>query len=84
MSKIIKPYVADCRIGNKQYENLEVVDLNNKTVWLRLPNGGLVKRHVIKHKVDLKYITPLLGGTNAASTGGRVQPTAYARRSINR
>ena len=62
MSKIIKPYVADCRIGKQSYENLEVVDLNNKTVWLRMPNGDLVKRHVIKHHVTLKYISPLIGG----------------------
>jgi hypothetical protein len=41
---------------------LEVVDLNNKSVWLRIPNGDLVKRHVIKHKVDIKYVSPLIGG----------------------
>ena len=74
MSKIIKPYVADCRIGKEQYENLEVVDLNNKSVWLRLPNGDLVKRHVLKHKVTLKYITPLMGGKNE-----RIQSRSTAR-----
>lgn len=71
MSKIIKPYVADCRIGKEQYENLEVVDLNNKSVWLRLPSGELVKRHVIKHKVSLKYITPVIGGSYGRSIQGR-------------
>ncbi len=78
MSKIIKPYVADCRIGNENYENLEVVDLNNKSVWLRLPNGELVKRHVIRHRVDIKYITPVVGATIGGKIE-RVQPRSAAR-----
>lgn len=71
MSKIIKPYVADCRIGDIDYNNLEVLEINNKNVWVKLPNGDRVKRHIIKHKVDIKYISPLIGGKFERSIASR-------------
>lgn len=61
MSKIIKPYLADCSVNGKRNNNLEVVRIGNKTVDVRLPDGSIIKRNVIKHEVDLKYISPVLG-----------------------
>ena len=31
----ILPYVAECRVGGKTYDNVEVVKLNHKTCWVR-------------------------------------------------
>jgi len=32
-------------------EKGEIVRLNNKTVVVKLPSGGVIKRHIDKHKV---------------------------------
>lgn len=64
MSKILLPYVADCKIGGEQYNNLQVVDMKNKTITVELPNGEKVKRHQIRHNVTIKYVSPLIGVKN--------------------
>jgi hypothetical protein len=59
---IIKPYVADVVLKNgKKYNNCEVVDMNDRTVWVRLPDGRLIKRNKFRHQVDIKYISPMIG-----------------------
>lgn len=59
---IIKPYVADVKLKDgKTYENCEVVDLNNRTVWVRLPDGRVIKRNRFRHQVVIKYVSPMIG-----------------------
>jgi hypothetical protein len=65
VSLIIKPFVADCVINGKLYENLEVVDLNKKSVWVRMPDGRIIKRHPFRQKVTIKPI--LMTEVNSAS-----------------
>jgi hypothetical protein len=31
----ILPYTAECRVGGKTYENVEIVKLNEHTCWVR-------------------------------------------------
>lgn len=50
------PYVADTVIAGTAFENLEVVKMNKHSVWVRLPNGMLVKRHLQKHDIQLKFV----------------------------
>ena len=52
------PYVASCDIGTKRLKNLEVTKMNKHTVWVKLPNGKQVKRHLDKHRVELVYVRP--------------------------
>jgi hypothetical protein len=55
---LIKPYVADVLVGGLWLRDLEVVDLNKTNVWVRLPNGRIIRKHLKKHanKVVLKFI----------------------------
>ena len=54
---LIKPYVADVKFKNgNAYENLEVVDINNRSVWVRLPDGKIIKRSIWKHNVRIKPV----------------------------
>ena len=66
MSKLVAPYVCDCVIGGKKHTNLDIVRLGSKTIDVRLPSGEVVKRHLTKHKVDVKYIVPVVGGSYAS------------------
>jgi hypothetical protein len=50
------PFVADCTIAGKRYNNLEVVKMNENSVHVRLPNGDIVKRNFRKHSIDVKFV----------------------------
>jgi len=36
-------------------ETCEVVEENNMTLWVRLPDGNVIKRHKVKHVVEMMY-----------------------------
>lgn len=62
---IIKPYVADVKLKNgKLYENCEVVEMNPRTVMVRLPDGRVIKRNRFRHHVVIKYVSPMIGVEN--------------------
>ena len=52
------PYIASCSVGGKSFNKLPVLEMNDYTVKLRLPNGDIVKRHLRKHKVEITYLSP--------------------------
>ena len=64
------PFTAECRVGDKTFENVEVVKMNKHTCWVRFiaPQKApslligdnrqetIIKRHIRKHGVKLTYV----------------------------
>ena len=43
---------ATCTIKGKRHTG-EIVKCNFKTVWIKAPDGKIVKRHLVKHDVEI-------------------------------
>ena len=52
------PYVASCKIGTETLNNLPVLEMNNHTIKVRLPDGNVIKRSFRKHNPQITFLSP--------------------------
>jgi hypothetical protein len=62
MGMIELPFFARCTIGSETFNKLPILEMNDYTVKVRLPNGDIVKRSFRKHDVEITYVSPDLEG----------------------
>lgn len=59
MSRFVLPFVVDMEIGGETHTNCPITKMNNKTVWVELPDGTQIKKHMKKDNMEkrIKFVS---------------------------